>query len=462
MRRNHLRLSIVIATIYIVLIGTFWGLMALDNPQVLRLSRTSIVMLVTYVISAFAARYVFGGFDVGKRKVRDITNSLLLSQFMTDFITYMMLMFMNTNSLTNNVFRFSAKKLMLVCIAAHIIEILIGSTLANRLYFRLQTGKNCCVISSFDNVMSGLSSTTAAKNSTEKDVVKSLDRKISNIRSALKNKNLSISSVIDYRETDDWKKEIEKSDYVVIYDVPLDYRKQIMEYAYKYDRNIWFSPEICDIIEVSSEHHMFEDSLMLYSPGFELTYSQKAVKRVMDIIGALLMIIISSPVWLVCTILIKLDDHGKVFFKQDRATKGGRPFKIYKFRTMRDSDKTLPMSQDDDRVTKAGKLIRKTRMDELPQLLNVLKGDMSLVGPRPEQVKYIHGFDQNYEEYEYRLKVKAGLTGYAQIEGKYNTTNKDKLILDLMYIQNYSIWLDIKLLMQTILVFFKKESSEGF
>ena len=153
MRRNHLRLSIVIVIIYIVLIGTFWGLMALDNPQVLRLSRTSIVMLVTYVISAFAARYVFGGFDVGKRKVRDITNSLLLSQFMTDFITYMMLMFMNTNSLTNNVFRFSAKKLMLVCVAAHIIEILIGSTLANRLYFRLQTGKTCCVISSFDNVV---------------------------------------------------------------------------------------------------------------------------------------------------------------------------------------------------------------------------------------------------------------------------------------------------------------------
>ncbi len=129
---------------------------------------------------------------------------------------------------------------------------------------------------------------------------------------------------------------------------------------------------------------------------------------------------------------------------------------------MCDSDKTLPMAQNDDRVTKVGKLIHKTRMDELPQLLNVLKGDMSLVGPRPEQVKYIHGFDQNYEEYEYRLKVKAGLTGYAQIEGKYNTTNKDKLILDLMYIQNYSIWLDIKLIMQTVLVFFKEESSEGF
>ena len=442
-KKNYLILSIITKGIFIVLMVTFWMLMALDNPQVIRLSRTSIVMFVTYIISAFASRYVFGGFDIGKRKVRDITNSLLLSQFMTYFVTYMMLMFMNTNSYSDNVFRFSAKKLMLACIAVHILEILIGSTLANKLYFKLQTGKTCCVISSVDTKIEP-------------------NKNINNIRSALKTKNLVISSITDYREVVDWKKEIEKTDYVVIYDIPLDYRRQVMEYAYKFDRNIYFSPEICDIIEVSSEHHMFEDSLMLYSPGFELTLSQRTLKRILDVIGSLIMIIVSSPVWIICALMIKFDDHGRVFFKQERATRGGKPFKIYKFRTMRDSDKTLPMSQDDDRVTKAGRLIRKTRMDELPQLLNVLKGDMSLVGPRPEQVKYIHGFDQNYEEYEYRLKVKAGLTGYAQIEGKYNTTNKDKLILDLMYIQNYSIWLDIKLLMQTVLVFFKKESSEGF
>lgn len=442
---NEILLPILKRGIYILLIATFFVLMALDNPQVLRISRTSIVMLVTYVISSFAARYIFGGFDLGKRKVRDITNSLLLSQFMTDFITYMMLMFMNTNAYTDNVFRLSAKKLMLVCVVLHILEIIVSTTVANRLFFKLQKGKVCCVISSF-------------VEGTENDK----DGNINNIRSALKSKNLSISSITDYREISDWKKEIENSDYVVIYDVPLDYRKQIVEYAYKYDRNIYFSPEICDIIEVSAEHHMFEDSLMLYSPGFELTFSQRAIKRCLDIIGSLIMIIVSSPVWIVCSIMIKADDRGKIFFKQDRATRGGKTFKIYKFRTMRDSDKTLPMTQDDERVTKTGKVIRKTRMDELPQLLNVLKGDMSLVGPRPEQVKYIHGFDQNYEEYEYRLKVKAGLTGYAQIEGKYNTSNKDKLMLDLMYIQNYSIWLDIKLLMQTVLVFFKKESSEGF
>ena len=436
-KKISINIELIRKGIYLLLFVTLWGLLSIDNPQLVRLSRTSVVVLVTYVISAFMAGYVFGGFDLGRRKLRDITNSLLLAQFMTDFISYMMLMFMNTNSYSNNVFRFSAKKLMLVCIILHIIEIVILTSLANRLFFRLHAGEKCCVITSHD-------------------------KDIRNVRSAMKGKNIIISSVIDHTDTASWEKAVIESECVVIYDIPLDARKQVMEFAYKYDKNIYFSPEICDIIEVSSEHQMFEDSLILYSPGFELTFAQRLLKRCMDIVGSLVMIIVSSPIWLICAVMIKADDHGRVFFKQDRATVGGKPFSIIKFRTMRDSDETHPMSQDDDRVTKAGKLLRKTRMDELPQLLNVLKGDMSLVGPRPEQVKYIHGFDQNYEEYEYRLKVKAGLTGYAQIEGKYNTTNKDKLILDLMYIQNYSIWLDIKLIMQTVLVFFKKESSEGF
>ena len=431
------RVSLIKKITYLLLLGTFFFMMSLDNPQVLRLSRTSIVMLVTYAISTFAGVYIFGGFDTGKRKLRDVTNSLLLVHFMADFMTYMVLMFMNTNSYTDNVFRLSAKKLLLAAVLLQILEIVILSSLANKLYFRLHAGEKCCVITPENTG-------------------------IKNIRAAMGSKNIVIDSVVDYRDEQMWKEKVKNADCVVTYDIPLSVRENVMEYAYKYDKSIYFSPNICDILEVSAEHQMFEDSLMLYSPRFELTMSQRVAKRILDIIVSLLMMILSSPVWLVCAIMIKADDHGRIFFKQERATIKGRPFKIYKFRTMRDSDKTLPMSADDDRVTKAGRIIRKTRMDELPQLINILKGDMSLVGPRPEQMKYIHGFDQDYEEYEYRLKVKAGLTGYAQIEGKYNTTNKDKLILDLMYIQNYSIWLDIKLLMQTVLVFFKRESSEGF
>ena len=436
-KRDTFFLELIRKGIYVLLLVTFWTLMAIDNPQIMRPSRTSAAMLVTYLVSAFAAVQIFGGFDIGKRKVRDITNSLLLSQFMMDFITYMMLLFMNTNAYFDFVFRFSAKKLMLVCLILHIVEIVVCDALANRLYFRVHAGEKCCVIAP-------------------------QDADLRCIRNAMKSKNIVVSAVIGYEETEKWEESVKESDCVVLYDIPMDARSRVMEFAYKYDKNIFFSPDICDIIEVSAEHQMFDDSLMLYSPGFELSWSQRFLKRSLDVVASLLMIIVSSPIWAICAVMIKADDHGRIFFKQERATLGGRPFEIIKFRTMRDSNETLPMSQDDDRVTKVGKWLRKTRMDELPQLLNVLKGDMSLVGPRPEQVKYIHGFDQNYEAYEYRLKVKAGLTGYAQIEGKYNTTNKDKLILDLMYIQNYSFWLDIKLIMQTVLVFFKKESSEGF
>ncbi len=239
-KKNSILLVVIKYGIYLFLLITFWFFMGLDNPQIFKLNRTSVVTLATYVISSFASRYVFGGFDVGRRKVRDITNSLLLSQFMTDFITYMILMFMNTNQHSDNLFRFSAKKVMLFCVALQIIEIMISTTMANKVYFRLQAGRTCCVI------------TTA-------------DKDIKNIRNAMKSKNLSVSSVTDYKEEETWKTDFKKNDYVIIYDIPLDYRKKVMEYAYKYDKNIYFSPEICDIIEVSSEHHMFEDSLMFYS-----------------------------------------------------------------------------------------------------------------------------------------------------------------------------------------------------
>ena len=312
-KNSYILLDILRTVISVLLLVTFWGLMAIDNPQLLRLNRTTVVMLVTYIVTTFAAEYIFGGYDFGRKKVRDIMVSLIMAQFMTDFITYMMMLFMNTNSFNDKVFRFSAKKLMLLCLVLHVLEIVIYAKLSGRLYSRSNTGEKCCVIAS-------------------------KDRDIGNIRSAMKMKNIAISKIIDHEDVADWQKEILKSDYTVVYDIPLDARARVMEYAYKYNKNIYFSPEICDILEKSSEQHMFEDSLMFFSPGFELSSGQKAAKRFMDIVLSLIMIIVSSPIWAICAIMIKADDHGKVFFKQERATIGGRPFGIIKFRTMRDSD----------------------------------------------------------------------------------------------------------------------------
>ena len=133
-----------------------------------------------------------------------------------------------------------------------------------------------------------------------------------------------------------------------------------------------------------------------------------------------------------------------------------------KFRSMKVNCGNVSVSEGDDRITPVGKVIRKYRLDELPQLFNILKGDMSFVGPRPEMLENIWSYTEELPEFSYRLRVKAGLTGLAQVVGKYNTTPKDKLILDMMYIERFSIWRDIKLLFQTLLVFLKKDSTEGF
>ena len=165
-------------------------------------------------------------------------------------------------------------------------------------------------------------------------------------------------------------------------------------------------------------------------------------------------------------IAIKLEDRGPVFYRQERVTKDGRLFSILKFRSMIvDAEKdgqSIPAAEDDPRITKVGKVIRAMRVDELPQILNILRGDMSIVGPRPERTEHVEKYSKEIPEFEYRLKVKGGLTGYAQIYGKYNTNAYDKLRMDLMYIENYSILLDIKLILMTVQTMFKKESTEGF
>ena len=184
----------------------------------------------------------------------------------------------------------------------------------------------------------------------------------------------------------------------------------------------------------------------------------------MDIVISGIGLLCASPIMLIEALAIKLEDHGPVFFRQRRVTKDGKVFEVLKFRTMIvDADKNNKRlaSQNDDRITKVGRFLRKTRMDELPQFINILKGDMSIVGPRPEQEEITEKYVEVLPEFKYRLKVKAGLTGLAQIQGKYNTTPRDKLIFDLIYIEQYSLFVDIKLILQTVKVLFKSDSTEG-
>ena len=189
------------------------------------------------------------------------------------------------------------------------------------------------------------------------------------------------------------------------------------------------------------------------------------VKRVMDVIGSLFGIVIASPVMLVMCILIKLTSPGPLIYRQERVGLHNKTFWMYKFRSMEiqpeAEEKKAWTVKNDPRVTGIGRFMRRTSIDELPQLFNILKGDMSLVGPRPERPEIAALYSERIPEFDYRLKVKAGLTGYAQVYGKYNTTPYDKLKLDLTYIETYSLKLDLKLLMLTFKILFQKENTEG-
>ena len=253
-------------------------------------------------------------------------------------------------------------------------------------------------------------------------------------------------------------------DAVLVGDIPVQDRNVFIKYCFEKDIRCYGIPKISDIMIRNSESIDLFDSPLLLFRNNGLTYRQMFVKRAMDIVISFVGIILASPFMLIIALAIKLYDHGPVFYKQKRQTMGGREFDILKFRSMIvDSEQhgARLAKEHDDRITPVGKVIRRLHFDELPQLFNILKGDMAFVGPRPERKEITEEYTKEIPEFPFRLKVKAGLTGYAQVYGQYNTVPYDKLKLDLTYITNYSIWLDIKLIILTVKILFQKEKSEG-
>jgi lipopolysaccharide/colanic/teichoic acid biosynthesis glycosyltransferase len=225
-------------------------------------------------------------------------------------------------------------------------------------------------------------------------------------------------------------------------------------------------PRVGDLIIAGARRtHMFH-LLLLRVERFNPTIEYMIIKRVGDIVLSLVAAILFSPIMLITAICIKAEDHGPVFYKQTRLTKDGKEFEILKFRSMRtDAEKDgvarMSTGDKDDRITKVGHIIRKVRIDEMPQLFNIIKGDLSIVGPRAERPELAKLYQEEMPEFELRLQAKAGLTGYAQVYGKYNTTPYDKLLMDLMYMANASIFEDVRLIFSTIKILFLPESTEG-
>ena len=234
------------------------------------------------------------------------------------------------------------------------------------------------------------------------------------------------------------QQEVQDCDAMMLYGLEEQKRNDLVKFCYEKSIRIYVAPEISDLLLRGADRvHSFDTPfLLLRNSG--ISFEQRVMKRAMDVIISGCMLLVASPFMLLTAIAIKLEDHGPALFKQERVTLNGRKFYIYKFRSM-------IVDAEKDGVAR----------------LNILKGDMSIVGPRPERQQYIEEFCKETPEFIYRLKVKAGLTGYAQIYGKYNTTPLDKLKLDLMYIESYSVLLDMKLIFLTLKIMFTKESTEG-
>ncbi len=250
------------------------------------------------------------------------------------------------------------------------------------------------------------------------------------------------------------KEQLLRYEGVIICDIPAGLRNDYLKFCFENSIRAYIAPKISDIIVRGADDIRLFDTPLLLCRNYGLDYEQRLVKRAFDLIFTLIVLVPALPVMLISAIAVKLCDRGPVLYKQKRLTIDHKEFYVYKFRSMivdaEKDGKPRLAADEDDRITPVGKVLRKFRIDELPQLFNILKGDMSLVGPRPERPELTEEYKKQMPEFEYRLKVKAGLTGYAQVNGVYDTSPYDKLKMDLMYIENYSILMDIQIILMTL------------
>ena len=404
-------------------------------------TRTSFITLGVFTLVYMMMSIIYGGFDIGKRKSKPIIYSFVLSVFFTDIAAHFFMCIMNITVVHNGKFVYDYPLLLLLTYIIQIFIIVVFTYGGNYLYFSANKPHDSIIIT--------------RKGEQTDSIISKIGRY---------KKQYNITETVFINDPDILKK-IDKADSVFFYNLSVPERNAFVEYCYHCKKDIYYSVELSDIVSLGSHRVYFDDKSMVYAPVKGLTFEQRVIKRIMDLVIAGFGLIVTSPIFLITALCIKLEDGGPVFYKQERATYAGKGFNVIKFRSMKVEDGSIHKSvtKNDDRITRTGRIIRKFRIDELPQLINVIKSDMSIVGPRPEMVENVEKYTKELPEFAYRQRAKAGLTGMAQIYGKYNTSPKDKLIFDLTYINEYSVWLDIKLIFRTLLVLLTPDkSTEAF
>lgn len=403
--------------------------------QTVFFNKGNYVVVLIYSVLFFVFNQMYGGFRIGRYRRNEVIYSNSLSVLISNVLIYLQLSLMDSALL-------NIGPIVLLTVI-QIITIFILIIIINKIYFSIYSVRNVVLI---------------CKD--EKDTLH-LSNKIKKIREKYK-------IIATYTQDEISIKTLESTDNigsVMIGDVDLNIRKKIVEYCYDKDIRVYIIPSVEDILLNSAERTQIFDTPVLLSRNYHLTQEQRIAKRAIDIILSSIGIVISSPFMLFTAVAVFLYDRHSPIYKQVRVTKDNREFNLYKFRSMvidaEKEGKARLSTKSDPRITPIGKIIRATRLDELPQLFNILKGDMSIVGPRPERPEIIKQYVEKYPDFKYRTKMQAGLTGYAQVMGKYNTTPQDKLRFDLIYIEKYSILLDFKLMFLTFKIMFMKDSTEG-
>ncbi len=393
----------------------------------------NVLMLVMYVAVYVISANSFSAFRIGYYKVTSLFGSQTLGILMTNFLTFVEISLISHG-------RLSPKPMMrLTC--CEIAFSAVWSLLFTRLYSNLYPPRRMLIVYG---------------NSSANALVKKMCSRV--------DKYIIDESISCDEDIDRIKERILAHEAIVISDIPSQMKNQLMKFTFENDIRTYINPKLSDILVRGAEDCNLFDTPLLLCRNDGLSVDQAVVKRCVDILFSLLLIIVTSPFMLVTALLIKLYDRGPVLYRQERLTIGGKRFFVYKFRSMivnAEKHGAQLADKHDDRITPVGRFIRRIRFDELPQLFNILKGDMSFVGPRPERPELADMYERSMPEFRFRLKVKAGLTGYAQVIGKYNTTPYDKLKLDLMYIERQSFRLDLKLMLMTVKIIFVPDSTEG-
>lgn len=392
------------------------------------------MVVFIYALLLYVFTRIYGGYKIGHLKRGDVMYSATLSMLFVNAITYCQV------SLIGRMFM-NPWPMLILCVA-DVLCIISWAVMAHELYLKIYPPRQMLLIYGSERAESLVYKMTT--RSEKYDICEAVS--IIDGLDAVLEKTLQYNSVI-------------------ICDVPSEFRNKVLKHCYAHSVRTYITPKISDtIIRGADNIHLFDTPLLLCR-NHGLTFEQRFFKRATDLALSGLALLLFSPFMAIIALCIKLYDGGPVLYRQTRLTLGGRAFNIYKFRSMvvdaeKETGARLAMERD-GRITPVGRIIRRVRLDELPQLINIFKGDMSIVGPRPERPEIAAEYEKEMPEFSFRLKVKAGLTGYAQIYGKYNTTPYDKLKLDLIYIASYTLLMDIKVILMTIKILFVFESTEG-